>query len=61
MADETRIDIHDDFPAKGKAYRDLTADEWSEVRSVCAERHYALNWLCGYAPGNDWDHTPTET
>jgi hypothetical protein len=53
--------INDDFPAKGKAYRDLTTDEWSEVRSVSAERHYALNWLCGFAPGNDWDHTPTET
>jgi hypothetical protein len=53
--------IADDFPVKGKAYRDLTDDEWAEVRSITAERHCALNWLCGYAPGNDWDNTPTET
>jgi hypothetical protein len=53
--------IDADFPAKGKAYRDLTRDEWQEVRSVTMERHFALNWLCGYAPGGRWDDTPTET
>jgi hypothetical protein len=53
--------IADDFPAKGKAYRDLTEEEWSEVRSITAERHFALNWLCGRAPGNKWDETPTDT
>ena len=53
--------IADDFPAKGKAYRDLTAEEWSELRSITAERHYALNWLCGRAPKNKWDETPTDT
>jgi len=53
--------IADDFPAKGKAYRDLTAEEWFEVRSITMERHYALNWLCGYAPHNRWDETPTDT
>jgi Domain of unknown function (DUF4272) len=53
--------VGEDFPAKGKAYRDLTADEWSEVRSITAERHYALNWLCGHAPDNKWDETPTDT
>ena len=53
--------IDDDFPAKGKAYRDLTGDEWSEVKSITAERHFALNWLCGFAPGNNWDDTPTDT
>ncbi len=53
--------INEDFPAKGKAYRDLTRNEWFEVRSVTMERHFALNWLCGYAPGNRWDETPTET
>jgi len=25
------------------------------------ERHKALNWLCGFAPGNRWDETPTDT
>lgn len=53
--------IEEDFPAKGKAYRNLTEGEWSEVRSITAERHYTLNWLCGYAPKNEWDETPTGT
>jgi len=53
--------IGDDFPARGKAYRDLTPEEWSEVRSIAVQRHFTLNWLCGYAPGNRWDETPTDT
>ena len=53
--------IDQDFAAHGKAYRDLTDDEWSQVRSITMERHFALNWLCGYAPGNAWDETPTDT
>lgn len=53
--------IDDDFAAKGKAYRDLSAEEWSEVSSITVERHRALNWLCGYAPANRWDRTPTDT
>ena len=53
--------VGDDFPARGKAYRDLSEEEWSEVRSITAERHFALNWLCGRAPNNNWDETPTDT
>jgi hypothetical protein len=53
--------IDNDFPAKGKAYRNLNDEEWSEVRSITMERHHALNWMCGYAPGNKWDKTPTDT
>lgn len=53
--------INGDFPAKGKAYRDLTTEEWAETRSITMERHFALNWLCGYAPGNRWDETSTDT
>lgn len=53
--------IGDDFPARGKPYRDLSAEEWSEVRSITMERHHALNWLCGYARKNRWDKTPTDT
>lgn len=53
--------IDEDFPAFGKAYRRLTAEEWTCIRSVTMERHFALNWLCGYAPGNRWDETPTDT
>jgi hypothetical protein len=62
LAEEGRISaIDEDFPAKVKAYRELSADEWSEVRSITMERHFALNWLCGLAPGNEWDKTPTDT
>jgi hypothetical protein len=62
VAEEGRISpIAGDLPARGKAYRKLTADEWSEVRSITVERHFALNWLCGYAPENEWDQTPTDT
>ena len=53
--------IDNDFVACGKAFRDLTDEEWQGVRSVTIERHYAMNWLCGYAPGNKWDRTPTDT
>ena len=53
--------IGDDFPAFGKAYRDLSPDEWSLATSIAMERHRAFNWLCGYAPGNRWDKTPTDT
>jgi hypothetical protein len=53
--------IDNDFVACGKAFRDLTVEEWQDVRSVIIERHYAMNWLCGYAPGNKWDRTPTDT
>ncbi len=55
------IAIDEDYPAFGKAYRDLSDDEWSTVRSITVERHFALNWVCGYAPGHRWDETPTET
>ena len=53
--------VDDDFPAFGRAYRDLSAEEWSRARSIARERHFALNWLCGYAPGNRWSETPTAT
>ena len=51
--------IDEDFPAFGKAYRDLSTDEYAEVTSIAMERHFALNWLCGYS--RDWDETPTDT
>ena len=53
--------VDGDFGVSGKAYRDLNDEEWSQVRSVTQERHFALNWLCGYAPNNQWDETPTDT
>ena len=53
--------IEGDFPAFGRSYAQLTADEWSEVNSIAMERHKAFNWLCGYAPGNKWEETRTDT
>lgn len=51
--------IGGDFPALGKAYRDLDPEEFSRVTSIAVERHWALNWLCGFAA--DWDAVPTDT
>lgn len=54
LAEEGRMQpLDEDFPVRGKPYRNLSDEEWSEVRSITMERHLALNWLCGYAPGND--------
>ena len=53
--------IDEDFGVLGKAYRALSDEEWSGIASITMERHYTLNWLCGHAPGNDWDATPTPT
>ena len=51
--------IDGDFPATGRPYRELSPEEREELRSIAAERHYALNWLCGYS--DDWDRVPTDT
>jgi hypothetical protein len=53
--------IEEDFPVFGKAYRNLTRKEYSEATSIPMERHRAFNWLCGFAPGNRWSETPTDT
>lgn len=51
--------IRQDFPAFGRAYAELTDDQYSQVTSIAMERHRALNWLCGYS--EDWDEVPTDT
>ena len=51
--------IEGDFPAFGKAYRDLSESEYAVVNSIAMERHHALNWLCGY--GRHWGNVPTDT
>ncbi|MHB8858610.1 MAG: DUF4272 domain-containing protein [Thermoleophilia bacterium] len=51
--------IGGDFPAFGKAFGDISVDEFNEANSIAVERHYALNWLCGYAA--DWDAVPTDS
>jgi hypothetical protein len=48
-----QVSIDESFPVNGKAYRELSTQEWSEVRSITVERHFVLNWLCGYAPENE--------
>ena len=50
--------IDGDFPVLGKAYAQLTDEEYTVISSIAKERHYALNWLC--RRGEDWDHVPTE-
>jgi len=51
----------EDYVVEGIPFRDLSRDKWSCVNSIIMERHYALNWLCGYAPRNKWDETPIDT
>ena len=48
--------VEDDFPAFDNPYAKLSQEEHSRATSIAAERHYALNGLCGYA--GDWDETP---
>lgn len=51
--------IGNDFPAFNKPYRKVTESEWEELRSIAQERHYALNWLCGFA--SNWDEIVTDS
>lgn len=61
-AAESRIKLLDgDFGVLGKPYTAMDQAEWNTVHSITIERHFALNWLCGYAPANRWDETPTDT
>lgn len=53
--------LHGDFPSRGKPYRELTAEEYSEVTSIASERHRAMNWLTGTARENRWDLVETNT
>ncbi len=48
-----------DFPAYGKVYRHLSHDQLVEAQTIAAERHHALNWLCGL--GEAWDDVPLDT
>ena len=53
------VPIRGDFRAYGKVYRHLTPEEQAEAHSIAAERHHALNWLCGL--GSSWDDVPLDT
>ncbi len=47
--------IDGDFPALGKAFRDLSTSEWNHVNSTIVARLRTLHWLCGKAPDDVWD------
>jgi hypothetical protein len=53
------LPLRGDFPALGRSFRELDDDELSLLHSIAAERHYALEWLCG--GGRDWDAIRTDT
>lgn len=51
--------INGDFPVNGIAFKDLSEGNFAVIRSSIMERHYALNWLCGYS--KNWDEVSTDT
>jgi hypothetical protein len=51
--------LRGDFPAYGKVYRHLSPEQHAEAHAIAAERHHALNWLCGL--GSTWDDVPLDT
>ncbi len=51
--------INNDYPVFKKAFSDMNTEEYSLVKSITFERHYALNWICGYS--DNWDTVPTDT
>jgi hypothetical protein len=53
--------LDEDFVFLGKPFRGLSEEEYQVATSIIMERHYGLNWLCGAAPRNRWDETPTDT
>jgi hypothetical protein len=52
--------INGDFPAFGKAFRDLSDDELNLIASISMERLYGLNWLC-LIDGLEWDDVELNT
>lgn len=53
--------VADDFAVHGRPFCALGADEATKMAAIAQRRHKALNWICGYAPGNRWQDTPTNT
>jgi hypothetical protein len=53
------VAVNEDFPAFGKAYADLSLEEYRQATSLAQERLWGLNWICGYA--RNWDRVPLDT
>lgn len=53
--------VSGDFNVDGIAFSQLPDDRWQSLQSISLERLRALNWLCGMAPGNQWDLTSLDT
>lgn len=51
--------IQNDFPVSDKAFKDLNEKQYRAVSSIIMERHYTLNWLCGFS--KNWDDVGTDT
>jgi hypothetical protein len=52
------LPIRGDFPASGRAFRELDDETLALLHSIAAERHYGLEWLCGHV---EWDSIRTDT
>lgn len=48
----------DDFPAFGRAYAQLDAEEYDLISSIANERYFALNWLCELS--STWEQVPVD-
>ena len=55
------LTLDDDFSAFGKPYLMLDEEELDKIHFITLYRHKALNWVCGYAPSDNYDETPTDT
>jgi hypothetical protein len=55
------VTMDDDIRYFDKPFRNLSGEEKQLAKSIIMERHFALNWICGYSKGNSWDDTPTST
>jgi hypothetical protein len=53
------VAIDNDFPAFGKAYADMSPQEYRRATSIAQERLWGLNWICGY--DRNWDEVPLDT
>jgi hypothetical protein len=53
--------VQGDFPVGGQAVTALPDAALTKLHTTAYYRHFALNWVCGYAPPDGWEETPTHT